>query len=75
MLHVPRIRGWLGTSLLLLAAFHSAITQAADESPGLESGTAAPAFSLPDQQGKQQQLADLVKQGNVAIVFYRSADW
>ena len=43
--------------------------------PGLELGSKAPTFVLSDQNGKQQTLSQLLKKGNVALVFYRSADW
>ena len=43
--------------------------------PGIKVGEKAPAFKLKDQNGKEQSLEDLVKQGSVALVFYRSADW
>lgn len=38
-------------------------------------GASAPRFKLTDQTGKTIALEDLLKQGNVALVFYRSADW
>lgn len=47
---------------------------AADER-GLKVGSKAPAFTLKDQHGKEQSLEALLKKGNVALVFYRSADW
>lgn len=43
--------------------------------PGLEVGTEAPAFTLKDQDGQDRSLSALLEQGNVALVFYRSADW
>ena len=42
---------------------------------GLEVGTAAPSFTLKDQDGSERSLDELLKQGKVALVFYRSADW
>ncbi len=45
------------------------------EKSGLETGTKAPAFTLPDQAGKPRTLDEFLKQGKVALVFYRSADW
>jgi len=42
---------------------------------GLAIGQQAPAFTLTDQNGKQVSLDSLLKNGPVAIVFYRSADW
>lgn len=44
-------------------------------SPGLEIGTEAPKFGLSDQDGQTRKLDDLLKDGPVALVFYRSADW
>ena len=46
-----------------------------DFSPGLAVGEKAPAFELVDQSGQKQSLANILKSGNVALVFYRSADW
>lgn len=42
---------------------------------GLKVGSTAPKFTLKDQQGKERSLDELLKQGKVALVFYRSADW
>ena len=47
----------------------------ASDGPGIKVGEKAPAFKLKDQNGNEQSLEDLVKQGSVALVFYRSADW
>jgi hypothetical protein len=46
-----------------------------DGAPGLAVGEQAPAFELPDQQGKPQSLAGILESGPAALVFYRSADW
>jgi hypothetical protein len=35
----------------------------------------APGFTLQDQNGKPQAVDKLLKDRNVALVFYRSADW
>ena len=75
MLLVSRICFWLAIPVLAFAAIQPVVTRAADESPGLEVGASAPDFKLTDHQGKQQQLAELLKRGGVAIVFYRSAAW
>ena len=56
--------GWL------LAA--SSATHAA--SP-IEVGQAAPKFALKNQAGKETTLDELLQNGPVALVFYRSADW
>ena len=55
----------------------TADTQAPEASnrPGIKVGEKAPAFKLKDQHGNEQSLEYLVKQGSVALVFYRSADW
>ncbi len=47
----------------------------AAEPPGVKVGEKAPAFRLADQSGKERTLDDLLKNGNVALVFYRSANW
>jgi hypothetical protein len=46
-----------------------------DEKTGLKVGSKAPAFTLKDQAGKERSLDELLKKGNVALVFYRSAGW
>ena len=38
-------------------------------------GEAAPEFELKDQEDKTRSLDDLLKDGPVALVFYRSASW
>ena len=48
---------------------------ASTDAPGLKVGDRAPAFKLKDQNGKEHALADAMKQGTMALVFYRSADW
>ncbi len=47
----------------------------ASKTPGIEVGKKAPAFTLTDQAGKTQSLAELGKGKNVAIIFYRSGSW
>ena len=42
---------------------------------GLKVGEKAPKFALEDQEGKQRSLDEFLKNGKVALVFYRSADW
>jgi peroxiredoxin len=42
---------------------------------GLAVGQRGPAFSLPDQNEHVVSLAELLKKGPVAVVFFRSADW
>ena len=45
------------------------------EKTGLKIGEKAPAFTLKDQAGKERTLDEVLKQGKVALVFYRSAAW
>lgn len=48
---------------------------APEEETGLAVGAKAPRFALKDQDGKERALDEFLKRGNVALVFYRSADW
>ena len=51
-------------------------TQAGEKSPNrIATGDKAPPFRLVDQHGQEQSLDGLLERGNVALVFYRSADW
>ena len=43
--------------------------------PGLQVGVQAPNFKLADQSDEKHELKELLKQGPVAIVFHRSAEW
>jgi cytochrome oxidase Cu insertion factor (SCO1/SenC/PrrC family) len=68
------------TTLFALAFAFLAVTvsyaaPAAPERTGLAVGAQAPAFTLPDQNGRDVSLDALLKKGPVALVFYRSADW
>ena len=49
--------------------------QSLARSQGIAIGTPAPDFVLKDQQGVERPLKELAKDANVALVFYRSADW
>lgn len=60
---------------LLLSAAAAAADPAPEGKTGLKVGDKAPAFKLKDQDGKERSLEEFVKQGKVALVFYRSADW
>jgi cytochrome oxidase Cu insertion factor (SCO1/SenC/PrrC family) len=60
---------------LLLAAGVRAAEPAPEEKTGLKVGEKAPAFKLKDQNGKERTLEEFVKEGKVALVFYRSASW
>jgi cytochrome oxidase Cu insertion factor (SCO1/SenC/PrrC family) len=60
---------------LALAASVRGADPAPDEKTGLKIGEKAPAFKLKDQSGKERTLEEFVKEGKVALVFYRSASW
>jgi hypothetical protein len=45
------------------------------DGPGVKVGEKAPDFKLMDQTGAERSLADFLKNGPVALVFYRSASW
>jgi cytochrome oxidase Cu insertion factor (SCO1/SenC/PrrC family) len=65
-------------ALALVAILMAVPVWAADppaEKTGLKVGEKAPAFTLKDQAGKERTLDEFVKQGKVALVFYRSAAW
>lgn len=65
--------------LLLAAALLSpgpdAAEAASPQQIGLPIGQPAPAFTAPDQNGREISLESLLKKGPVALVFFRSADW
>ena len=46
-----------------------------EEKTGLKVGEKAPDFKLKDQTGTEQSLTTMLKEGNVALVFHRSASW
>ena len=60
---------------LWLAVAACAADEAPDEKTGLKVGAQAPVFTLKDQAGKERTLNEFLKQGKVALVFYRSARW
>jgi cytochrome oxidase Cu insertion factor (SCO1/SenC/PrrC family) len=62
-------------SVLVLATAGAAADPAPEARTGLKVGEKAPAFKLKDQNGKERTLDEFVKQGKVALVFYRSAGW
>ncbi len=64
----------IAAAMLAALGLSSRSATAADER-GLKVGSKAPAFTLKDQHGKEQSLGAMLKKGNVALVFYRSADW
>lgn len=61
------------SALLATGLGASAVT--AGELAGLNIGDQAPAFELKNQSGEMVKLTELLKQGSVTVVFYRSADW
>jgi len=67
----------LAVSVGLFAALGAA--RAADPAPeektGLKVGEKAPEFTLKDQAEKERALKEMLKDGPVALVFFRSASW
>lgn len=61
--------------LLVGAGAAFAAERAPEEKTGLKVGERAPEFRLQDQSGAERSLATLLKDGNVALVFFRSASW
>jgi len=47
----------------------------AQQSSGPEVGITIDEFSLQDQHGTSQNLSDLLTDGPVALIVFRSADW
>ncbi|WP_414664807.1 peroxiredoxin family protein [Horticoccus sp. 23ND18S-11] len=62
-------------TLILIALFCGVMHASAAEMPGLKEGDRAPDFTLATGGGEKVALATLLKQGPVALVFVRSADW
>ena len=65
---------------IVLTLFATTLTAcAADPAPedktGIKVGDKAPEFKLKDQAGKERALSEFLKDGPVALVFYRSASW
>jgi cytochrome oxidase Cu insertion factor (SCO1/SenC/PrrC family) len=75
----PLIRATLLLAALLLSTAAVRAQDGAKAAPedqtGLKVGEKAPMFVLKDQGGKDRTLDELLKNGKVALVFYRSADW
>ena len=74
------IRSMTLAAAVVLVAVPSAWSQAKgkpapEEQTGLKVGEPAPTFALKDQEGKERSLDEFLKKGEVALVFYRSADW
>lgn len=45
------------------------------EGPGIKVGAELPEITLKNQNGEDVAVRELAKSKNVALVFYRSADW
>jgi hypothetical protein len=78
--HIAGVKTLHSLRLFLLLALCSVPlvcvrAEGTNASPGLAVGTKAPSFTLAGQDGREHSLADLLKTGRVALVFYRSADW
>ncbi len=65
----------LGACSLLLALNVIAAAPASPDKTGVAVGQKAAGFTLKDQNDREVSLAELLKKGPVALVFFRSADW
>ncbi|QDU21025.1 thioredoxin domain-containing protein [Urbifossiella limnaea] len=65
----------LALAVVLGVALAAPAADPAPEKTGIKVGEKAPAFKLKDQAGTERDLAALLKDGPVALVFYRSAGW
>lgn len=66
--------------LLAIASFAVAFGAQAQHHPTsaghpLKEGSKAPSFTLTDQNGQDQSLDAMLKNGKAAVIFHRSADW
>jgi cytochrome oxidase Cu insertion factor (SCO1/SenC/PrrC family) len=69
-------RFWgIAFGVLLGATAAQAAGQPPADKTGLKVGEKAPEFKLKDQAGQEHSLSALLKGGNVALVFFRSASW
>ncbi len=69
-------RVWaLAIGLMLGSGVVGAADPAPEEKTGIKVGEKAPDFKLKDQAGTERELSTLLKDGPVALVFYRSASW
>jgi cytochrome oxidase Cu insertion factor (SCO1/SenC/PrrC family) len=72
---------WLTTAFFMgLAGFAAgqenvSASRATAPSVGIEIGQRAPAFTLPDQFGRQQSNDTLKGSKGTVLLFFRSADW
>jgi cytochrome oxidase Cu insertion factor (SCO1/SenC/PrrC family) len=70
------VNRYLAAAAVACAALGAAVAAPPpEEKTGLKVGEKAPEFTLKDQAGKDRALKDLLKDGPVALVFYRSAAW
>ena len=70
------LRGWaIAFGFLIGTGVASAADPAPDEKTGIKVGEKAPEFKLKDQAGEERALSALLKDGPVALVFFRSAGW
>ena len=64
---------------VLLASFFALMmvpaTVNAQQASGPEAGATIDEFSLADQHGTSHKLSDLLADGPIALVVFRSADW
>ena len=64
---------WYAATAFALLVGTGCMAQEVDH--GLKVGQKAPAFKLKDQTGRERSLEEMLKAGQVAVVFHRSADW
>jgi len=61
--------------LIVIVLLTCSVSLVAEHPGGLQVGANAPAFSLHDQYGKQQDLKSLSGPNGLLLLFFRSADW
>lgn len=66
---------FLACGIAALAAFVPRAALSDDIDGAVQVGQKAPPFELKDQNGDEHSLAEMLKHGKVALVFYRSASW
>jgi len=66
---------FIACSVTLLCAITPRTVDAAEIKGSIQVGQKAPPFQLKDQNGVERSLAEMLKKGKVALVFYRSASW
>ena len=72
------LRGALVLAVAVAMLSAGAVAQdkeAPDEMTGIDIGQKAPAFKLNNWGGNEYALADLLKEGQVALMFFRSSVW